>query len=582
MSGPRRFWAKFSDASIRTKYFLSALVLLLMLLICGAYVCLRGYHMAYREYIDTAENDFVNAFQSLDRFESRMHHLATLFQQNEQANELLVSIPAMSSGEHVRARTKLLQLLYTMLDDSGDYLCKLYVNPELQIADSSSRILSLASVMDSQWAQRAFTGWGWRRFYPGSALGASEPGLIAPIRKNTNYRQLIAILRIDLNQPALKRMMSAIKSEEFTSCYLETQDGGLVAASELMDDRIPIKALSQYPLRGFSALRLNIMEWEGNTVFFQTLPLSRWRLVMVVHHNLHLRGILPEYVTLAVIGGLLTLLGLLLGIPILLPVTMRIRSFHQHVLGIHKDGIHGYVEPQANDEIGQLIKAHNGMLLHIEALMKEREKSEQEMRRLEISALQSQIKPHFLYNTLEAVSWMTKKNQLGQVQSTLRNLTAFYRMCLSQGKDVLTVAQELEIVKNYFDVQSVRYEQEFHLVMDVAEEALALYLPKITLQPLVENALMHGILESGQSEGTIRIFSRMAPEGCHELCVADSGAHFTPQGWEKALSRDDVNGEGYGLYNVERRLQLFFKTSRVLYLDDGDAAYSTVVIKFPE
>ena len=179
---PRRFWAKFSDASIRTKYFLSALVLLLMLLICGAYVCLRKYHMAYREYIDTAENDFVNAFQSLDRFESRMHHLATLFQQNEQANELLVSIPAMSSGEHVRARTKLLQLLYTMLDDSGDYLCKLYVNPELQIADSSSRILSLASVMDSQWAQRAFTGWGWRRFYP-EAPGASELGLIAPIRR---------------------------------------------------------------------------------------------------------------------------------------------------------------------------------------------------------------------------------------------------------------------------------------------------------------------------------------------------------------------------------------------------------------
>lgn len=573
-------WQRFLDASIRTKYLLTALLLLLMLIACGAYVCVTGYNIAYREYITTAENDFTQVYNALNRFEKRMQHLATLFQQNEQANELLVSLPALASGEHVRARTTLLQILYIMLDGSGDYECRLYVNPALQIAGDSSRILSLASVEETQWGQAAFQGWGWRRFYAAASLGADEPALIAPIRENSDYQNLIAILRIDMKQAALGRMMSAIKSGEFTSCYLETPNGQLVAFTGIEDANLPVQYLRDHPVRGFTALKLNAISWNGNTVFYQTLPSSGWRLTIVVHRDLHLQGTLPEFLMLAFIGALLAFVGFLLGIPILLPATNRLRRFHQHVLGIRKSGIQSYLESHANDEIGQLIQAHNEMLKHIETLMAEKEQTEQEMRRLEISALQSQIKPHFLYNTLEAVSWMAKRNQPGRIQSTLRSLTGFYRMCLSHGQDVLTVAQELDIVRNYFTVQSIRYEQEFHLEIEVDEETLARQLPKITIQPLVENALLHGILESGMSEGIIRIFNRKTESGREELCVADSGAHFTQEGWEHALSDSSENGEGYGLHNVERRLELYFKAEQVLYLDTSNPDYSIVVLRF--
>ncbi|MFH1512848.1 MAG: histidine kinase, partial [Bacillota bacterium] len=254
--------------------------------------------------------------------------------------------------------------------------------------------------------------------------------------------------------------------------------------------------------------------------------------------------------------------------------------FHQHVLGIRKSGIHRYLETNANDEIGQLIGAHNEMLNHIETLMAENEQVVQEMRRLEISALQSQIKPHFLYNTLEAVSWMAKMNQPERIQSTLRSLTGFYRMCLSHGKDVLTVAEELDIVRNYFTVQSIRYAQEFLLETTVDDAMLSNRLPKITLQPLVENALLHGILESGKSGGTIRIFNRKTEGGQDELCVADSGAHFTQEDFLIALSDCNETGEGYGLHNVERRLELFFKADQVMYLDTSDSDYSIVVLRF--
>lgn len=576
----KRVLQRFLDASIRAKYLLSALLLMIMLVACGAYVCVTGYNIAYREYITAAENDFTQVYNALNRFEKRMGHLATLFQQNEQANELLVSLPEMASGEHVRARTALLQILYIMLDRSGDYDCRLYVNPALQIAGESSKIQSLEIIADTSWGRAAFDGWGWRRFYGAETLDADMPALIAPIRENSDYQNLIAILRIDIKQTALGRMMSAIQSWEFTSCYLETTDGQLVSFTGIRDERLPVQALRDHPVRGFKALRLNTLSWDGNMVYYQTLPSSGWRLAMVVHRDLHLKGTLPEFLMLAGIGVLLAFVGFLLGIPILLPATNRLRRFHQHVLGIRKSGILRYLETHANDEIGQLIGAHNEMLNHIEALMAEKEQAVREMRRLEISALQSQIKPHFLYNTLEAVSWMAKRNQPDQIQSTLRSLTGFYRMCLSHGQDMLAVAQELEIVRNYFNVQSIRYAQEFHLEIEVDEDMLARQLPKITLQPLVENALLHGILESGKSGGVIRIFGRKAEDGQDELCVADSGAHFTQADWEQALSDSSETGEGYGLHNVERRLELYFKADQVLYLDTSDPGYSTVVLRF--
>jgi len=575
-----RVWQRFLDASIRTKYILSALLLLVMLIACGTYVCVTGYNIAYREYITTAENDFTQVYSALSRFEKRMQHLATLFQQNEQANALLVSIPEMASGEHVRARTTLLQILYIMLDGSGDYDCMLYVNPALQIAGDSSRIQSLAAVESTAWAQEALSGWGWRRFYDAEALGADEPALIVPIRDSADYLHLIAILRIDLQKAALERMLGAIKSEEFTSCYIETTDGQLVAFTGIADESLPVQYLHENPVRGFAALQMNSVSLQGGMVYYQTLPASGWRLVLAVHRDLHLKGTLPEYLLLAGIGVLLAFVGFLLGVPILLPVTNRLHRFHQHMLGIRRDGIHRYPESHANDEVGQLIHAHNEMLAHIEALMAEKEQTEQEMRRLEISALQSQIKPHFLYNTLEAVSWMTRKNQPERIQSTLRSLTGFYRMCLSHGKDVLPVAQELEIVRNYFNVQSIRYEQEFRLDIEADDETLRRQLPKITLQPLVENALLHGILESGRSEGVIRIYNRRSQDGHAELCVADSGAHFTQADFAQALADGSETGEGYGLHNVERRLELYFKADRVLYLDPADPGWSTVVLRF--
>ncbi|MEG0742523.1 MAG: histidine kinase, partial [Clostridia bacterium] len=509
-----------------------------------------------------------------------MLHLVNMFQQNALANKLLSATPVFASGEHIRNQMQLWQLLYTMLDGSDDYLCRIYADPNIGITDDTSLILSMDSVRQDEWMQEALRGWGWWRFNAGSTMDSVNPALVAPIRDLEEHATLRAVLRIDMKQEALQRMLALPPQHSYLSCYLETNGGDLVYESRENVSRIPLAALMPATVTGFDAMKLTRMIRDTNTVLYQTLPRSRWRLVVIIDAQALFENQLPRFLMLLLSASALALCGILFAFPVIWTTVLRIRRFYRQVQSIGETELHQRISPVAYDEVGQLIVAHNKLLDRIEALIKERGEREKELRRLEISALQAQIKPHFLYNTLDAISWMSKRDENEKVDQTIRSLIHFYRLCLSHGSDVLPVSKELEIVQYYCDIQRIRYRDVFRMEIDVSAEVQQICLPKITLQPLVENALMHGILESGMEEGVVRIFSRISSTGKIELCVADSGAHFSPEAWERALRCTPDNGleEGYGLMNVERRLCLFMAATSVMHLDLSQSALTCIVI----
>ncbi|MDD2213263.1 MAG: histidine kinase [Oscillospiraceae bacterium] len=222
----------------------------------------------------------------------------------------------------------------------------------------------------------------------------------------------------------------------------------------------------------------------------------------------------------------------------------------------------------------------------IDGLLKTQESREKEVRRLELNVLQAQIKPHFLYNTLEAMTWMAKLGQPEQVEKTARSLTQFYRLSLGQGKDLLPLQEEIAIVRHYFAIQNVRYRHHFELFIELPAAMPDFLLPKLTLQPLVENALQHGILESASAQGWVRLAGRQS-DGHWELLLQDSGAHLSLTVWQQAIRGDSGSSpsgkqDSYGLKNVERRLCLYFQADHVLYLDQSDPAVTCIVLPFPK
>ncbi|WP_048717165.1 sensor histidine kinase [Bacillus sp. 522_BSPC] len=200
----------------------------------------------------------------------------------------------------------------------------------------------------------------------------------------------------------------------------------------------------------------------------------------------------------------------------------------------------------------------------------------------EFHALQAQINPHFLYNTLDSINWLALKQKQYQISEMISSLGDFFRLSLNKGKDNISIQNELDHVMAYIQVQKIRYRDKFEVIVEVDEAIYPYYIPKLLLQPVVENALYHGI-KVNSDKGTIMITGQFFDEG---ICfnITDDGKGMEKELVEK-LNRS-LNGENliplYGLKNVHNRLKLQFGPSYGVDISSEFNKYTTVSIKVPK
>lgn len=214
-------------------------------------------------------------------------------------------------------------------------------------------------------------------------------------------------------------------------------------------------------------------------------------------------------------------------------------------------------------EIGQLGDAFNSMVDKINKLLDLVYQEQKNKREAELKILHEQIKPHFLYNTLDTIQWMAKKYQARDIVEIVLALSNFFRISLSQGKEYITLEQEVNMVKNYLDIQKFRYEELFDYEMDFDASILKCRVIKLSLQPLVENAIYHGIKESDLEKGTIWISGSMEEDGVILLKVEDNGAGMSQekcdqlnQWLSQKVREKDV--QAYGILNVNDRIKIAY------------------------
>ncbi|HOJ09052.1 MAG TPA: sensor histidine kinase [Clostridiales bacterium] len=209
-----------------------------------------------------------------------------------------------------------------------------------------------------------------------------------------------------------------------------------------------------------------------------------------------------------------------------------------------------------NDEIGSLQKTFNGMISRIYQLNNEIYQTKILKREAELRALQAQINPHFLYNMLDSINWMALKAGNDAISDVVSDLGRFYRISLSGGKDIITIAEELEHVKLYIALQSKRFEDAITVNYNVDSTVMGLKMAKLTLQPLVENAIIHGIMEKPEKKGQIFINAYIESD-IVKIVVTDDGVGFGLKN-QNDVSINNHHGSGYGLKNVDQRIKLYF------------------------
>lgn len=311
----------------------------------------------------------------------------------------------------------------------------------------------------------------------------------------------------------------------------------------------------------------NIEIWENDVQIVTSL--LRETIFQYIYYEIHdIQKIHTEYqsfymklftFSLVVFVGVLVVI-IFLSYYIPLSITRPIRRLSEVTDQVARGNLDVRSDVTAGAEVGMLNDSLNSMIDKINELLDQVKKEQTSLRKAEFQILQAQINPHFLYNTLDAIVWLAESGEQKKVVSMVGSLSDFFRTSLNQGKDMISIKEELAHVRSYLEIQQVRYQDILQYEIDVPECLYQYTIPKITIQPLVENALYHGI-KNRRGLGKITVTGEKE-KGFFILYIEDNGIGMSKERlYEvKEAIKSSISPEKdiYGLYNVNERIRLNF------------------------
>ena len=283
--------------------------------------------------------------------------------------------------------------------------------------------------------------------------------------------------------------------------------------------------------------------------------------------------------------GMILIFGLILWLSYLIPgsITRPIRQISMVTDQVAKGDLSVRSDVSGSAEVAVLSDSLNVMIDKINELLEQVTREQIRLRKAEINLLQSQINPHFLYNTLDAIVWLAESGERKTVVQMVESLSDFFRTSLNQGKDIITIQEELQHARSYLEIQQVRYQDILNYEIQVPEELNHYLIPKITVQPLVENALYHGI-KNRRRKGMIRVTGEALGETFH-IIVSDDGIGMDEERLERVRNgirnRVQQETEVYGLYNVNERIRLNFGEEYGIQIQSTYMEGTVVTITIP-
>ena len=275
------------------------------------------------------------------------------------------------------------------------------------------------------------------------------------------------------------------------------------------------------------------------------------------------------------------ILIVLLSYYIPLSITRPIRKLSEVTDQVAKGDLTVRSDIRTGAEVGMLSDSLNTMIDKINELLEQVKKEQIRLRKAEFELLQSQINPHFLYNTLDTLNWKAVKYKDEDMENLISSLCDFYRISLSDGNEFITIEQELHHVQSYINIQSIRFKNLFRYTIDCPDELMNYYSLKVILQPLVENAITHGLRPKGQ--GGLLNISIIEQGKDVVVYVNDNGVGMDESTLSEVLSGlNNIDLHKYGLYNVNQRIRLTYGEGYGINIESEPGKGTCVKVVFPK
>ena len=309
---------------------------------------------------------------------------------------------------------------------------------------------------------------------------------------------------------------------------------------------------------------------------------SGWRVVGVSYVDELVNRSVLEMIRISLILAVLVLLAALLISWLLSNLVSRpLRGLAAAMERFERDADHFTYQPSGGArEIRELSASFEHMVVRIQQLMSTVRQEEINLRKTELKALQAQINPHFLYNTLDSIAWMCERGRNADAVNMVHALARLFRISISRGHELIPIAKEIEHAESYLQIQKYRYKNQFTYEFDVDPGCLEFYCNKITLQPIIENSINHG-LDLLVEEGRIRVEVRQVGEDI-VFRVQDNGVGMSAQQVAAILKEDPADRTGIGIRNVNDRLRIYFGEPYGLTITSEPDVGTCVEIRMPK
>ena len=392
-----------------------------------------------------------------------------------------------------------------------------------------------------------------------------------PLRKDGNY---YGFINAAINLDKLTDICNSISFYEGTSFIID-ENGNLYTKNNKIDENDIEISVNTFTSHKTSA------HFQDNTYFCTRINnTDNWYLCTRVDNVILYASLINLMYILILVFAVLMIICLMLSIWVSDTIAKPISDLNG-VIEKASSSLEVVAQKSSISEINSLSDSFNRLIKQTKDLIQTKEEDARLLRLSEIKILQSQINPHFLYNTLDALNWKAVKYKDEDMENLISSLCDFYRISLSDGNEFITIKEELHHVLSYINIQSIRFKNLFNYKIDCPDELMNYYSLKVILQPLVENAITHGLRPKGQN-GLLSI-SILEEDKDIVIYIEDNGVGMDESTLNEVLSGlNNIDLHKYGLYNVNQRIRLTYGEEYGLSITSKKSEGTTVKVTFPK
>ncbi|MGG7144097.1 sensor histidine kinase [Clostridium nigeriense] len=401
---------------------------------------------------------------------------------------------------------------------------------------------------------------------------------------NKNGKMSSGVLLVDMNFSGIEQICKNVEMSKNGYVYLIDRDGEIIyhPRQQLIYSNL-VKENNYEAAKYEDGNHMEDFQGNKRLVTVKTVGYTGWKLVAISP----ISDITADYHEFRVFAIFIMFFAIFVLISINMFVSSKIANpikALENAVNDFEDGVVNLNIPENGSyEVQHLAKAIKSMVNQMNLLMENVMKEQEAKRKSELNALQAQINPHFLYNTLDSIIWMIENENYDGAIIMVTSLARFFRISLSKGKNVITVRDELEHARNYLTIQSIRYKNKFTYNIDAEEDTLSLTSIKLIIQPLIENAIYHG-MEYMSGDGDILVKSYRNEDDLY-IDIIDNGLGMPEEVLDKLLTSKITNqnrrGSGIGLRNVHERIKLYFGEKYGLEIYSEPDEGTTIRIHMP-